>query len=83
MLQIDPAYEEKSGSLTREAGIAYCRNLQLPEASRLIQTRPVLVGQLCDQITERTEEMDEIKTLLQQMVREIDEAAGCSTGPSI
>jgi len=50
MLQIDPTYKEKSGPLTEERGVIYCRDLTIPDASRLMRTRLLIVHQLAAQI---------------------------------
>lgn len=70
MLQLDPVYDEKSGPLTKDAGIIYCQNLELPDSDSLVQTRMLIIHQLCEQITRLNEEMAEIEKMLQQKVKE-------------
>lgn len=70
MLQVDPSYRDKSGPLTREAGVRYCQDLQLPGASSLIRTRLLIVGQLCAQILRLDEEVVAITKVIQQRVRQ-------------
>ena len=50
MLQIDPGYKERSGRLTAKRGVQYCRDLQLPSAPALVQTRLLIAHQLADQV---------------------------------
>jgi transposase len=50
MLQIDPTYKERSGRLTAKRGVQYCRDLQLPGAPPLVQTRLLIAHQLADQV---------------------------------
>jgi len=49
MLQLDPTYKEKSGTLTSTRGLTYCRDLTSVEADRLTETRLLVVGQLAAQ----------------------------------
>ena len=50
MLQIGPDYKERSKRLTPRRGVEYCRDLQLPDAAPLIQTRLLIARQLADQV---------------------------------
>ena len=50
MLQVDPLYKEKSGRLTDPRGVAYCRDLVVPDADRLLRTRLLIVHQRAEQI---------------------------------
>ncbi len=69
MLQIDPSYRQKSGPLTKKEGILYCQDLQLHAADSLLQTRLLIVRQLCDQVLRLDDEITEIKKAIQQKVR--------------
>ncbi len=70
MLQIDPSYRQKSAPLTKKEGILYCQDLQLHAADSLLQTRLLIVRQLCDQVLRLDDEITEIKKAIQQKVRE-------------
>src|SRR5215216_2487686 len=50
MLQIDPEYRTRSGSLTRPTGVQYCHELQLPAAGAVVQARLLVVRQLAAQL---------------------------------
>jgi transposase len=68
MLQIDPCYAEKSGALTSRSGVRYCRELTLPDADGVLQTRLLIVRQLTDQLFRLWEEVAIIETALRQRV---------------
>jgi transposase len=57
MLQLDPAYEQKSGPLTKAAGVRYCQAFQLPGASPLVHTRLLVVRQLAARILQLDDEL--------------------------
>jgi transposase len=50
MLQIDPEYKAKSGPLTAQAGMRYCRDLALPQTTSLLHTRLLVAHHLADQL---------------------------------
>jgi transposase len=50
MLQLDPTYLTKCGSLKRSAGIQYCHDLQPPEADAVVLARLLVVRQLAAQL---------------------------------
>jgi transposase len=68
MLQIDPSYGEKSGALTRRAGARYCRDLELPDADGILQTRLLIVRQLADRLLRLWDEIESIETAIRQRV---------------
>ncbi len=72
MLQIDPSYRDKSGSLTQPSGLRYCQDLSLPEATELVQTRLLIVRQLAAEILHLDKEIAEITKLLQERVHSTD-----------
>jgi transposase len=43
MLQIDPCYAERSGTLTSRKGIRYCQALALTDADSIVRTRLLIV----------------------------------------
>jgi transposase len=49
MLQLDPGYRERSGSLTTPRGLAYCRAFRAADPSGVAQARLLIVAQLADQ----------------------------------
>jgi len=69
MLQLDPGYQERSGTLTRRRGLAYCRDLALPGAEGVAQTRLRIARQLAGQILRLEEEIATITTALRERVR--------------
>ena len=69
MLQIDPGYQARSGPLTRRRGLHYCRDLALPEADGVGQTRLLIVRQLTGQILRLEEEIATVTAALGQRVR--------------
>jgi len=70
MLQVDPSYKEKSGPLTEARGVAYCRDLVVPDADRLVQTRLLIVHQLAAQILSLDGEIAALTSELEWRVRE-------------
>lgn len=68
LLQIDPCYAERSGPLTRAAGVRYCRGLQLPEADGVVQTRLLVVRRLADRVAQLDVEIKEITAAIQRRV---------------
>ena len=70
MLQVDPTYKEKSGPLTEERGVAYCRNLIVPDAGRLLQTRLLIVRQLAAQLLGLDGQIAELTAELERRVHE-------------
>ena len=68
MLQIDPCYAEQSGALTSRTGVHYCRDLALPDADGVLETRLLIVRQLTDQLLRLWEEIEIIETALRQRV---------------
>lgn len=74
MLQVDPRYQAKSGPLTREAGIHYCRDFELLDASGVLRTRLLIIRQLCNQILALGEQITEITKVIQQQVRQSETA---------
>jgi transposase len=68
MLQIDPRYGERSGPLTRAAGVRYCQELCLPEADSLGQTRLLVVRQLAARILQLGAEIAAVTTAMKQRV---------------
>jgi len=69
MLQIDPGYRARSGSLTAQHGLLYCRDLTLPEADGVAQTRLLIVRQLVGQILRLEEDIATITAALSERVR--------------
>jgi transposase len=69
MLQIDPCYRDKSGPLTHPRGIAYCRDLALPEARAVTQTRLFIARQLAAQIASLNEQIAAVTAMLGERVR--------------
>jgi len=72
MLQIDPCYAEKSGALTGRTGVRYCRELDLPHADGVLQTRLLILRQLTDQLLRLWEEIETVETALRQRVAALD-----------
>ena len=70
MLQIDPSYKEKSGRLTAEAGVIYCRDLTITAAGDLIQTRLLIIRQLAAQILLLNADIAAVTADLERRVRE-------------
>ncbi len=70
MLQIDPSYKEKSGRLTAEAGVIYCRDLTIADADDLIRTRLLIVQQLATQILRLDGDIAAVTADLERRVRE-------------
>lgn len=70
MLQVDPCDKEKSGVLTTATGVRYCRDLVVPHADRILQTRLLIVRQLAEQVIRLREEIESIETTLRQRVQE-------------
>jgi len=68
MLQLDPRYEERSGPLTRPAGVRYCQEFAPPDADGLIQTRLLIVRQLATRIAGLTTEIAELAMHMEQRV---------------
>ncbi len=68
MLQIDPGYRARSGSLTARRGLLYCRDLTLPEADGVAQTRLLIVQQLVGQILRLEEDIATITAALSERV---------------
>ena len=69
MLQIGPGYQERSGALTARRGLLYCRDLVLPEADGVTQTRLLIVRQLVGQILRLEEELATVTGALGERVR--------------
>ena len=69
MLQINPGYQERSGALTARRGLRYCRDLTLPEADGVTQTRLLIARQLVGQILRLEEEITTVTTALSERVR--------------
>jgi transposase len=72
MLQIDPCYAQKSGTLTSAAGVRYCAGLELSYADRVLRSRLLIVHQLARQIAMMQEEIETVETTLRQQVEESD-----------
>jgi len=70
MLQIDPSYKEKSGRLTAESGVIYCRDLTIADAGDLIQTRLLIVQQLAAQIVRLNADIAAVTADLERRVQE-------------
>jgi transposase len=72
MLQIDPCYAEQSGALTSRTGVRYCRDLALPDADGVLETRLLIVRQLTDQLLRLWEEIEIIETALRKRVATLE-----------
>ncbi len=72
MLQIDPCYAEQSGALTSRTGVHYCRDLEVPDADGVLETRLLIVRQLTDQLLRLWEEIESIETALRQRVATLE-----------
>jgi len=70
MLQVDPSYKEKSGRLTDARGVAYCRDMALPQDDRLLRTRLLIVHQLAEQILRLDAEVAAVAVELTARVQE-------------
>ncbi len=70
MLQVDPSYKEKSGRLTDARGVAYCRDVALPQDDRLLRTRLLIVHQLAEQILRLDAEVAAVAAELTARVQE-------------
>jgi len=68
LLQIDPCYAERSGPLTRAAGVRYCQELQRPEADRVVLARLLIVRQLAGRVAQLDAELKEITAAISQRV---------------
>jgi transposase len=68
MLQLDPRYAERSGPLTRAAGVRYCQDLQLPEGDGVVQTRLLVVRQLAARIAHLDAAIKEVTAAIQRRV---------------
>jgi len=68
MLQLDPGYAERSGPLTRAAGIRYCLGLGLPEADGVAQTRLLVVRQLATRLLQLDADISAVTKALEQQV---------------
>ncbi len=69
MLQIDPCYEEKRGALTGIAAVRSCRDLEVPHAEGVLQTRLLIVRQLVGQILQLVETIETVETTLKQRIQ--------------
>ena len=69
MLQIDPAYQARSGPLTRPRGVRYCQELEVPGASAVMQTRLRLVHQLAVRVRQVQADIAVVTADLAQRVR--------------
>jgi transposase len=74
MLQIDPTYKEKSGALTSPQGLAYCQELTIPGADRLLQTRLLVAGHLAAQAVQ-------VGTLITAVTAELEQRVQASQTP--
>jgi transposase len=72
MLQIDPCYAERTGTLTSRTGIRYCHALEVPHADGVVQTRLLIVRQLSEQLLRLWEEIETVETALRQRVMETE-----------
>ncbi len=70
MLQIDPSYKEKSGRLTAEAAVIYCRDLTIADVDDLIRTRLLIVRQLAAQILRLDTDIAAVTAELERRVQE-------------
>jgi transposase len=68
MLQLDPRYAERSGPLTRVAGVRYCLGLGLPEADGVAQTRLLVVRQLATRLLQLDADISAVTQALAQQV---------------
>ncbi len=68
MLQRDPQYQERSGPLTRSAGVRYCQALQPPHLDGIAETRLLIVRQLATRILALTTEIADLTALMEQRV---------------
>jgi transposase len=69
LLQLDPAYEEKSGPLTQSAGVQYCRELALPHPTGVQRARILIVHQLAEQLEHLDEAIAAVTAELRRTVR--------------
>ena len=69
MLQLEPGYQARRGALMARRGLRSCRDLVLPEADGVTQTRLLIVGQLVGQILRLEEEIAAITAALGERVR--------------
>ena len=74
MLQVDPRYQERSGSLTTAAGRVYCRTYSAPPTDRLAQTRVLIVQQLVDRL-------EQLEAAIAGMTKEIAQRVAASRTP--
>ncbi len=72
MLQLDPSYAERSGPLTRAAGVRYCRDLCLPEADAIVQTRLLVVRQLAARLLALDGDIAAATAALEERVRALE-----------
>ncbi len=69
MLPSNPGSQARRGALTARRGLRYCRDLTLPEADGVTQTRLLIVRQLVGQILRLEEESTTVTTALSERVR--------------
>jgi len=69
MLQLNPAYREQSGPLTKPSGLAYCRAFRSTDPSPVVQTRLLIVAQLTEQVAELEAAIAVLTARLSQLVR--------------
>ena len=69
MLQLDPEYKAKSGPLAAARGMHCCREVTLPGASPLVQTRLLVVHQLADQLLRLHEDIAAVQRSCSGRVR--------------
>jgi transposase len=69
LLQIDPCYTERRGTLTSRKGLRSCQVLALPHADRVVQTRLLIVRQLSEQLLRLWEEIETVETAIAERVR--------------
>jgi transposase len=72
MLQIDPCYAERSGTLTSRTGIRSCHTFALPHADGVVQTRLLIVRQLTEQLLRLWEEIETVETAIAERVRQTE-----------